>query len=143
MLIFSKSSLFLWAEAVATACYTQNKSLIHTRYNKTPYAQLKNRKPDLKFFHVLGALCYPTNDDADLGKLKPKADIRIFIGPEPQSLTSGYISSRLVQNQVASLSAKLPSKNDLDLLFQPMFDEYFKPLTSDVSTTTSAATLPP
>ncbi|GKE68949.1 integrase, catalytic region, zinc finger, CCHC-type containing protein [Tanacetum coccineum] len=28
MLIFLKASLFLWAEAVATACYTQNRSLI-------------------------------------------------------------------------------------------------------------------
>nr|GEY55703.1 hypothetical protein [Tanacetum cinerariifolium] len=30
MLIFSKALMFLWAEAVATACYTQNRSLIHT-----------------------------------------------------------------------------------------------------------------
>ncbi|GKE74718.1 retrovirus-related pol polyprotein from transposon TNT 1-94, partial [Tanacetum coccineum] len=29
-LIFSKSPLFLWAEVVAIACYTQNRSLIHT-----------------------------------------------------------------------------------------------------------------
>nr|GFC23942.1 integrase, catalytic region, zinc finger, CCHC-type, peptidase aspartic, catalytic [Tanacetum cinerariifolium] len=32
------------------------------------------------FFHVFGALCYPTNDSDNLGKLQPKADIRIFIG---------------------------------------------------------------
>ncbi|GJW07013.1 integrase, catalytic region, zinc finger, CCHC-type containing protein [Tanacetum coccineum] len=31
MLIFSKALMFLWAEAVATACYTQNRSLIHTQ----------------------------------------------------------------------------------------------------------------
>ncbi|GKB81312.1 integrase, catalytic region, zinc finger, CCHC-type containing protein [Tanacetum coccineum] len=37
MMIFSKALMFLWAEAVATACYTQNRSLIHTRHNKTPY----------------------------------------------------------------------------------------------------------
>nr|GEY02832.1 integrase, catalytic region, zinc finger, CCHC-type, peptidase aspartic, catalytic [Tanacetum cinerariifolium] len=37
MQIFSKALIFLWAEAVATACYTQNQSLIHTRHNKTPY----------------------------------------------------------------------------------------------------------
>ncbi|GKA23382.1 retrovirus-related pol polyprotein from transposon TNT 1-94 [Tanacetum coccineum] len=37
MMIFSKAPMFLWAEAVATACYTQNRSLIHTRHNKTPY----------------------------------------------------------------------------------------------------------
>ncbi|GKF47296.1 retrovirus-related pol polyprotein from transposon TNT 1-94, partial [Tanacetum coccineum] len=34
MLIFSRLPEFLWAEAVATACFTQNKSIIHTRYNK-------------------------------------------------------------------------------------------------------------
>ncbi|GKC01275.1 hypothetical protein Tco_0987411 [Tanacetum coccineum] len=31
----------------------------------------------------VGALCYPTNDGEDLGKLKPKADIGIFIGYAP------------------------------------------------------------
>ncbi|GJU19399.1 integrase, catalytic region, zinc finger, CCHC-type containing protein [Tanacetum coccineum] len=30
MLIFAKAPLFLWAEAVATACYTLNRSLVHT-----------------------------------------------------------------------------------------------------------------
>ncbi|GKG35516.1 putative ribonuclease H-like domain-containing protein [Tanacetum coccineum] len=36
MLIFSKAPMFLWAKVVATACYTQNRSLIHTRHDKTP-----------------------------------------------------------------------------------------------------------
>ncbi|GJS45615.1 retrovirus-related pol polyprotein from transposon TNT 1-94 [Tanacetum coccineum] len=44
---------------------------------------LRNHKPDLKFLHVFGALCYPTNDTEDLGKLKPKGDIGIFIGYSP------------------------------------------------------------
>nr|GEV60316.1 integrase, catalytic region, zinc finger, CCHC-type, peptidase aspartic, catalytic [Tanacetum cinerariifolium] len=83
MLIFSKASMFLWAEAVATACYTQNRSLIHSRYNKTPYELVHNKKPDLTFFRVFGALCYPTNDREDLGKLQPTADIEIFVGYAP------------------------------------------------------------
>ncbi|GJS37398.1 putative ribonuclease H-like domain-containing protein [Tanacetum coccineum] len=62
MLIFSKAPMFLWAEAVATACYTQNRSLIHTRHDKTPYELVHNKKPDLTFFRVFGALCYPTNE---------------------------------------------------------------------------------
>ncbi|GJU06093.1 retrovirus-related pol polyprotein from transposon TNT 1-94 [Tanacetum coccineum] len=41
MLIFSRLPEFLWAEAVATACFTQNRSIIHTRYNKTPYELLR------------------------------------------------------------------------------------------------------
>ncbi|GKA33744.1 retrovirus-related pol polyprotein from transposon TNT 1-94 [Tanacetum coccineum] len=34
-------------EDVATACYTQNRSLIHTRHNKTPYDLVHDKKPDL------------------------------------------------------------------------------------------------
>ncbi|GJR88067.1 retrovirus-related pol polyprotein from transposon TNT 1-94 [Tanacetum coccineum] len=80
MLIFSKTPEFLWAEAIATACFTQNRSIVHTRYNKTPYELIRGRKPNIQYFHVFGSLCYPTNDRDDLGKMKPKADIGIFIG---------------------------------------------------------------
>ncbi|GJY66946.1 retrovirus-related pol polyprotein from transposon TNT 1-94 [Tanacetum coccineum] len=83
MLIFAKAPLFLWAEAINTACYTQNHSSIRLRYNKTPYELMQDKKPDLSFFHVFGALCYPTNDNDDLGKLDAKADIGIFIGYVP------------------------------------------------------------
>nr|GEU79524.1 retrovirus-related Pol polyprotein from transposon TNT 1-94 [Tanacetum cinerariifolium] len=37
----------------------------------------------LSYLYVFGALCYPTNDSEDLGKLKPKADIGIFVGYVP------------------------------------------------------------
>ncbi|GJX06417.1 retrovirus-related pol polyprotein from transposon TNT 1-94 [Tanacetum coccineum] len=83
MLIFSKALMFLWAEAVATACYTENRSLIHTRHNKTPYELVHDKKPDLTFFGVFGALCYPTNDSEDLVKLQPTADIGILVGYAP------------------------------------------------------------
>ncbi|GKA40636.1 retrovirus-related pol polyprotein from transposon TNT 1-94 [Tanacetum coccineum] len=83
MLIFSKAPLFLWAEAINTACYTQNRSLIRLRYNKTPYELMQDKKPDLSFFHVFGSLCYPTNDHEDLGKFNAKADIGIFVGYAP------------------------------------------------------------
>ncbi|GJX43083.1 retrovirus-related pol polyprotein from transposon TNT 1-94, partial [Tanacetum coccineum] len=58
MMIFSKAPMFLWAEVVATACYTQNRSLIHTRHNKTPYELVHDKKHDLTFLRVFGALCY-------------------------------------------------------------------------------------
>ncbi|GKC94149.1 hypothetical protein Tco_1159591, partial [Tanacetum coccineum] len=72
--------MFLWAEAGATACYTQNRSLIHTRHNKTPYELVHDKKSDLTFFRVFGTLCYPTNDSENLGNIQAKADIRIFVG---------------------------------------------------------------
>ncbi|GJT41949.1 retrovirus-related pol polyprotein from transposon TNT 1-94 [Tanacetum coccineum] len=80
MLIFSRLPEFLWAEAVSTACFTQNRSIINTRHNKTPYELLRGRKPNIEYFYVFGSLCYPTNDRDDLGKMKPKADIGVFIG---------------------------------------------------------------
>nr|GEV72531.1 reverse transcriptase domain-containing protein [Tanacetum cinerariifolium] len=83
MLIYARALLFLWAEAVATACFTQNRSIILLRYDKTPYGPLHNKLPDLSYFHIFGALCYPTNDSENLEKLQPKADIGNFIGYAP------------------------------------------------------------
>nr|GEY49705.1 retrovirus-related Pol polyprotein from transposon TNT 1-94 [Tanacetum cinerariifolium] len=60
-------------EAVATACYT--RSIIRLRHGKAPYELLHDILPDLSFFYVFGALCYPTNDSENLGKLQPKANI--------------------------------------------------------------------
>ncbi|GJZ77321.1 retrovirus-related pol polyprotein from transposon TNT 1-94 [Tanacetum coccineum] len=83
MLIFAKAPMFLWAEVVATACYTLNRSLVHTLHGKTYYELLKGKKPEVKCFRVFGSLCYPTNDYDDLGNLKAKADIGIFVGYAP------------------------------------------------------------
>ncbi|GKD14013.1 retrovirus-related pol polyprotein from transposon TNT 1-94 [Tanacetum coccineum] len=83
MLIFYKAPLFLWSEAINIACYTQNRSIIRRRYNKTPYELMQDKKLDLSFFYVFGALCYPTNDNDDLCKLDAKADIGIFVGYAP------------------------------------------------------------
>nr|GEV15471.1 retrovirus-related Pol polyprotein from transposon TNT 1-94 [Tanacetum cinerariifolium] len=70
-------------QAVATACYTQNRSIIRLHHGKTPYELLHNKLPDLSFLNVFGALCYLTNDSENLGKLQPNADIGIFIGYAP------------------------------------------------------------
>nr|GFD17144.1 retrovirus-related Pol polyprotein from transposon TNT 1-94 [Tanacetum cinerariifolium] len=83
MLIYAQAPLFQWAEAVATACFTQNRSIIRLRHGKTPHELLHSKLPDLSFFYVFGALCYPTNDNENFGKLQPKADIGIFIGYAP------------------------------------------------------------
>nr|GFA49708.1 uncharacterized mitochondrial protein AtMg00810-like [Tanacetum cinerariifolium] len=102
-------------EVMATACYTQNRSLIHTRHHKTPYELVHNKKHGLTFFRVFGTLCYPTNDSEDLEKLQPTADTRIFI------------SSGLVPNLVPAIPYAPPTNKELEILFQPMFDEYLEP----------------
>ncbi|GKD86799.1 retrovirus-related pol polyprotein from transposon TNT 1-94 [Tanacetum coccineum] len=133
MLIFSKLPEFLWAEAVVTACFTQNRSIIHTRYNKTPYELLRGQKLNIAYFHMFGSLCYPTNDHDDLGKMKPKADIGFdelttmasehdCLEPELQRFNN-HNSSAEPMNTL--------SKEDLDNLFSPMFDEYYEQKSSD------------
>ncbi|GJT02871.1 integrase, catalytic region, zinc finger, CCHC-type containing protein [Tanacetum coccineum] len=68
-------------EALPThTCYSPIGSIMRLRHGKIPYELLHDKLPDLSFFHVFGALCYPINDSENLGKLQPKADIGIFIG---------------------------------------------------------------
>nr|GFA03443.1 retrovirus-related Pol polyprotein from transposon TNT 1-94 [Tanacetum cinerariifolium] len=80
MLILSCAPLFLWAEVIATACFTQNCSIIHRRFNKTPYELINGKKLDISFLHVFGALCYAKNDREDIGKLGANGDIGFFTG---------------------------------------------------------------
>nr|GEX36223.1 hypothetical protein [Tanacetum cinerariifolium] len=71
---------FLWAEAIATACFTQNRSIIHKCFDKTPYELMNKRKSNIKFFRVFECQCYLLNDYEDVGKLKVKGDIGVFVG---------------------------------------------------------------
>ncbi|GJU95701.1 retrovirus-related pol polyprotein from transposon TNT 1-94 [Tanacetum coccineum] len=125
-------------EAVATACYTQNCSIIRLRHGKTPYELLHDKPPALSFFHVFGALCYPTNDSENLGKLQPKADIdfdeltamaseQSSSGPALHEMNPATISLGLVPNPPLSTPFVPPSRSDWDLLFQPLFDELLTP----------------
>nr|GEX68108.1 retrovirus-related Pol polyprotein from transposon TNT 1-94 [Tanacetum cinerariifolium] len=148
MLIYAQAPLFLWAEAVVTGCFTQNRSIIHLRHGKTPYELLHDKLPDLSFFHMFGALCYPTNDSENLGKLQPKADIGIFIGYVP-SKKAFRIYNRRTRRIVETIHVDFdeltamaseqctsyvpPSRNDWDLLFQPLFDELLNPPPSVVN----------
>ncbi|GKB41123.1 integrase, catalytic region, zinc finger, CCHC-type containing protein [Tanacetum coccineum] len=50
MLIFSKAPTFLCAGVISTACFTQNRSLVHNHYNKTPYELLIDKKPIVQYF---------------------------------------------------------------------------------------------
>nr|GFB91767.1 integrase, catalytic region, zinc finger, CCHC-type, peptidase aspartic, catalytic [Tanacetum cinerariifolium] len=79
MLIFSHAPLFLWAGAIPTMCYTKKRSIVHRRFNKTPYELIQGKKPDISYLHVFGALCYLKNDREDIGKLGVKGDIGFFI----------------------------------------------------------------
>nr|GEU69623.1 hypothetical protein [Tanacetum cinerariifolium] len=133
-------------QAVAIACFTQNRSMMCLHHGKTPYDLLYNRLSDLSYFYVFGALCYPTNDSKNLGKLQPKANIGIFIGYVPikkafriynrrtrriietiHEMTPTTISSGLVPNPTSSTPFVPSLRTDWDLLFQSQFDELLTP----------------
>nr|GEV28541.1 retrovirus-related Pol polyprotein from transposon TNT 1-94 [Tanacetum cinerariifolium] len=173
VLIFSHALLFLWAEAIATTCYTQNHSIIHQRFNKTPYELIQGRKPDISYLHVFGALCYLKNDREDIGKLGAKGDTGLFIRysansiaykvynqrtkkimetmnvtfdelsamvfeqnssrPSIQSMTSGKISSELeLTYDPSTVTPQRPSERDLDILLEPLHNEYLGGRPSEV-----------
>nr|GFB24774.1 hypothetical protein [Tanacetum cinerariifolium] len=104
MLIYAQALLFLWAEAVATACFTQNRSIIRLRHGKTPYELL----------HTM-------------------ASEHRSSGPALNEMTPGTISSRLMRTSSPSTSYVPHSRNDWDLLFQMMFDELLNPPPSVVN----------
>nr|GFB26332.1 hypothetical protein [Tanacetum cinerariifolium] len=85
MLSAAKVPLFFWAEAIATACFTQNRSLVIPRHEKTPYHIINEQKPSVKFFHIFGSTCYIVRDGENLDKMKEKGDECIFVGYSNQS----------------------------------------------------------
>nr|GFB39352.1 retrovirus-related Pol polyprotein from transposon TNT 1-94 [Tanacetum cinerariifolium] len=158
MLTFVNLPLFLWAEAIVTACFTQNHSIIYKRFDKTPYELINKRKLNIKFFCVFECRCYLLNDYEDVGKLKAKGDIRVFVGYSKESNVNFDEISEMASKQF-SLEPGLSnlnetgkfsnpsvskvdeaSKKDLEDLFQDFYDEYsdsskvMKSLTTNVET---------
>ncbi|GJZ83746.1 retrovirus-related pol polyprotein from transposon TNT 1-94 [Tanacetum coccineum] len=62
---------------------TPKTNPLFTLVTANPYELVHDKKLNLTFFRVFGALYYPTNYSKDLGKFQPTADIRIFIGYAP------------------------------------------------------------
>ncbi|GJZ41428.1 retrovirus-related pol polyprotein from transposon TNT 1-94, partial [Tanacetum coccineum] len=133
MLIFSKAPMFLWTEVVATACYTQNRSLIHTRHCKTPYELVHDKKPNLTFLESLVLFVTLQMTAKILENYNQQLILEYSLvmhlagkGPAPTFLTPGQISW-LVLNSVHAAPYVPPTNKELEILFQPMFDEYMEP----------------
>nr|GEV50170.1 retrovirus-related Pol polyprotein from transposon TNT 1-94 [Tanacetum cinerariifolium] len=134
MLTFVNLQLFLWDEAIATACFTQNRWIIHKHFDKTPYELMNKRKPNVKFFLVFGCRCYLLNDYEDVEKLKEKGDIEVFVGYSKDSASFRIYNKRTL-SQVSETS-----KKDLEDLFQNFDDEYFDVSKIMKSSTTNVET---
>nr|GEZ43511.1 retrovirus-related Pol polyprotein from transposon TNT 1-94 [Tanacetum cinerariifolium] len=95
MLIFSHAPLFLWAKAIATAVYNWRTKKIIETMNIT--------------FDELSAMAFEQNSSR----------------PGLQSMTSGQISSKLELTYASStITPQRLSERDLDILFEPLHNEY-------------------
>ncbi|GJW91574.1 retrovirus-related pol polyprotein from transposon TNT 1-94 [Tanacetum coccineum] len=149
MLSAAKVPLFFWAEAIATACFTQNRSLVIPRHEKTPYHIINARKPSVKFFHIFGSLCYIVRDGENLDKMKKKGDACIFVGysiqskayrffPVPQCSTTVLDQESLSpdpqsQENVPQVAETVTTSNEMELLYSLMFNELLNGSTPVVS----------
>ncbi|GKE82023.1 retrovirus-related pol polyprotein from transposon TNT 1-94, partial [Tanacetum coccineum] len=102
MLIFSRLPEFLWAEAVATACFTQNRN-INGLSNLLPTDQNDNE----------------TAMASEHDCLEPELE-------------------RFNNHNSSAEPMNTPFKEDLDNLFGPMFEEYFKKTSSDTTINSAA-----
>nr|GEU56172.1 retrovirus-related Pol polyprotein from transposon TNT 1-94 [Tanacetum cinerariifolium] len=80
MLNGSVLSKHFWTEAVKVACYTQNKSIIVKRHDKTPYEIFRERILDISYFNVFRCPVFIHNNKDHLGKFDAKAADRYFLG---------------------------------------------------------------
>ncbi|GKE16038.1 retrovirus-related pol polyprotein from transposon TNT 1-94, partial [Tanacetum coccineum] len=88
MLLASKLPMFFWAEAIVTACYTQNRSIIILTHEKAAYHIINDRKPSIKHLYIFSCTCYLTRDGENLDNMKEKGDSCVLVGYSTQS--KGY-----------------------------------------------------
>nr|GEU79991.1 retrovirus-related Pol polyprotein from transposon TNT 1-94 [Tanacetum cinerariifolium] len=145
MLIFSRAPLFLWAEAIATACFTQNRSIIH-------HIGKLGAKSDIGFFIGYSAdscafRVYSQRTkkiietmNVSFDELSPMDFEQSSSKPRLQSMTSGQISSGLDLTYAPStITTQQPTEGELDLLFEAMYDDYIGGQPSAAQRTVMAA----
>nr|GEV77251.1 hypothetical protein [Tanacetum cinerariifolium] len=160
------------AEVIATACYTQNRSVIIPTNDKMGYHIINDRKPSIKHLHISGCICYITRDGENLDKMIEKGDLCILVGYSTQSRgyrvynkrtrlivksihirfdeikevsetsvandTSGLVPQRKkasdydnsdpvpqLHNVSPSANAHVPSQQEMDPLFGPLYNDVF------------------
>nr|GFB32239.1 retrovirus-related Pol polyprotein from transposon TNT 1-94 [Tanacetum cinerariifolium] len=128
MLIFSRALLFLWAEAIATACFTQNRSIIHHRFNKTPYELINGRKLDTSFLHSYNRRTKTIMETMNVSFDELSA---MAFDQRGSGLDLTYAPSTITTQQ--------QTEGELDLLFEDMYDDFIGGQPSADQRTVSAA----
>nr|GEW87605.1 uncharacterized mitochondrial protein AtMg00810-like [Tanacetum cinerariifolium] len=136
MLIFSKALMFLWAEVVATAvfgalCYPINDSEDLGKLQPTvDIGIFIGYAPSRKGYRIYNKRTRRIMETIHIQfdeLTEPMAPVHLSTGHTPNFLTPGQISSGLVKNSVLATPYVPPTNKELEILFQPMFDEYLEP----------------
>nr|GEZ70481.1 retrovirus-related Pol polyprotein from transposon TNT 1-94 [Tanacetum cinerariifolium] len=127
MLSASQLPLFFWAEAIATACYTQNRSIIIMTHGKTPYHIINDRKPSIKHLHIFVESIHIRFDEIKEVCETSVASNTSGLVPQRQKASDYDNPDPVPQRQDVSSSADadVPSQQELDLLFGLLYDEFF------------------
>ncbi|GJU81946.1 retrovirus-related pol polyprotein from transposon TNT 1-94 [Tanacetum coccineum] len=132
--VFSKK---YWTEAIATACYTQNRSTIVKRHLKTPYEIFCKRIPNIDFLDVFGCPVFIHNHKDHLGKFDEKVDDGYFLGYSLVSKSFRVFNKRRKQTEETyhitfdeisdAIKFTKPSVNNIDIAEYERYppDEFF------------------
>ncbi|GJY02717.1 retrovirus-related pol polyprotein from transposon TNT 1-94 [Tanacetum coccineum] len=122
MLIYAKPPLFLWTEAVATASKADIGIFIGYAPKKKAY-RIHNRRTQeiIETIHV------------DFDELTAMASEQSSLEPALHEITLATLGLGLVPNPPPSEPFVPPSRHEWDLVFQPVFDEFFSPPASVAS----------
>nr|GEV87159.1 hypothetical protein [Tanacetum cinerariifolium] len=127
MLSASKLPIFFCAEAIATACYTQNRSIIIPTHEKMAYHLINDRKPSIEHLYIFGCIRYLTRDGENLDKMKEKEDPCILVGYSTQS--KGYrVYNKRTRLIVESIHIRFDEIKEMSETFITN-DTYVGPLT--------------
>nr|GEX46587.1 hypothetical protein [Tanacetum cinerariifolium] len=131
MLIFSRALLFLWVEAIATAC-----ALCYPKNDREDIGKL-GAKGDIGFFigYSADSCAYRIYNrrtmkimetmNVSFDELSAMAFEQRSSKPGLQSMTFGQISSGLdITYASSTITKQQPSEGELDLLFEAMYDDY-------------------
>nr|GFD08424.1 retrovirus-related Pol polyprotein from transposon TNT 1-94 [Tanacetum cinerariifolium] len=126
MLSAAKVPLFFWAEAIATVCFTKNRSLVIPPHEKTPYHIINDQKPSVKFFYIFGSVFYIVRDGENLNKIKEKDQLGSDPVTECKTMALNHDSlspANQRQENVTQLERTVTTSKELYLLFSLMFNE--------------------
>ena len=87
MLVEFKSPLYLWAEAISTACHSSNQLFFRVGKKETPYEMLTSNKPNISYYRVFGCKCFNKIKGVRLSKFKSKTLEGIFVDYTAESHT--------------------------------------------------------